>query len=133
MTDKISGLPEKLTRVYIKIRDAKAKMKAEFDKKYKELDEQQDKVKGALLTYCKEQDVESVRTESGLFYRSVKTRYWASDWEAVNEFVIANKMPEMYEKRINQSVVKQWLEENPDDALDFINLKSEYQISVRKT
>jgi len=73
------GLAEKLTRVYLKIRNKKADVSAEFKKQDDELTRQLDKVKGALLDYCKEQGVESVKTSEGLFYRSVKTRYWTSD------------------------------------------------------
>jgi len=63
---------EKLTRVYIKMRDAKAKLAAEFKEKEYSLNAQMDQVKAALLDYCKEHEVESVRTASGLVYRSKK-------------------------------------------------------------
>jgi hypothetical protein len=45
------------------------------------------KVKSALLTYCKEQNVESVRTGEGLFYRGVTSRYWTNDWESMGKFI----------------------------------------------
>jgi len=48
------GLAEKLTRVYLKIRSKKADIAAEFKKQDDELTRQLDKVKGALLDYCKE-------------------------------------------------------------------------------
>ena len=69
-----AGLAEKLTRVYLKIRDEKAKLSAEYKEKESSLNQQMDKVKAALLDYCKEHGVESVKTSEGLFYRSVKTR-----------------------------------------------------------
>ena len=59
-----SGQVEKFTRIFIKIRDVRAAAKAEFDKEDKRLKEQQDKIKGTLLDYCKEQGVESVKTGS---------------------------------------------------------------------
>ena len=76
-------LAEKLTRVYLKIRDKKAQLSAEFKKQEDDLNQQLDQVKAALLNYCKEQGLESVKTSEGIFYRSVKTRYWTSDWEAM--------------------------------------------------
>jgi hypothetical protein len=123
---------EKLTRVYIKMRDAKAKLAAEFKEKETELNTQMDQVKAALLDYCKEHEVESVRTASGLVYRSMKTRYWTSDWEAMHRFVVENNVPEFLEKRLNQTVVKSFLEENPETVPPGINADSEYTITVRK-
>lgn len=123
---------EKLTRVYIKIRDKRAELSANFKTEDDKLKEQQDKIKRALLDHCKEHNVESVRTSEGLFYRSVKKRYWTNDWDSMNKFIIAHELPEFYEKRLNQTVVKQFLEENPDAIPPGLNVDSEYAISVRK-
>ena len=123
---------EKLTRVFIKMRDAKAQLAAEFKEKEAALTSQMDQVKAALLDYCKEHEVESVRTASGLVYRSMKTRYWTSDWEAMHRFVVDNNVPEFLEKRLNQTVVKSFLEENPETVPPGINADSEYTITVRK-
>jgi hypothetical protein len=123
---------EKLTRVFIKMRDKRAELKAAFDAEDKALSEKMDAIKGALLDYCKEHGVESVRTAAGLFFRGVKTRYWTNDWESMNAFILEHKLPEFYEKRLNQSVVKQFLEDNPDLCPPGLNTDSEYTITVRK-
>tara|TARA_R110000796_G_scaffold39384_2_gene98297 strand:- start:1072 stop:1479 length:408 start_codon:yes stop_codon:yes gene_type:complete len=126
------GQVEKFTRIFIKIRDVRAAAKAEFDKEDKRLKEQQDKIKGTLLDYCKEQGVESVKTGSGMFYRSVKTRYWTSDWEAMHAFIKEKDLHEFMEKRLNQTAVREYLEDNPDAMPEGLNIDSEYQLSVRK-
>jgi len=125
-------LAEKLTRVYLKIRDKKSQLAAEFKKQEEDLDQQLTKVKVALLDYCKEQGVESVKTSEGIFYRSVKTRYWTSDWEAMHQFIMEHNVPEFMEKRLNQTNVRTFLEENPDLVPKGLNVDSEYVISVRK-
>ena len=127
-----SGRVEKLTSVFIKIRDRRAKAKSEFDKEDKHLKEQQDRIKVALLDYCKDQGVESVKTGSGMFYRSVKTRYWTSDWAEMHKFVKEHDLLEFMEKRLNQTAVREYLEENPDQIPEGLNIDSEYQLSVRK-
>ena len=125
-------LAAKLTRVYLKIRDEKTRVAEEFKQKEADLNGQLDKVKAALLDYCKEQGADSVRTSEGLFYRSVKTRYWTSDWEEMHKFVLEHQVPEFFEKRLNQTIVKTFLEENPDIVPKGLNVDSEYIISVRK-
>ena len=125
-------LAEKLTRVYLKIRDKKAQLSSDYKKQEEDLNQKLDKVKAALLDYCKEQGLESVKTSEGLFYRSVKTRYWTSDWEAMHKFVMEHDVPEFLEKRLNQTNVRTFLEENPETVPMGLNVDSEYTISVRK-
>ena len=130
MSDVVNA--EKLTETYLKIRDKRSKMSAEFKEKDKALTVQMDKVKRALLDYCAEHGLDSVKTPAGLFYRSVKTRYWTSDWESMYKFVLENEIPEFFDKRLNQASVKQYLEENPDLVPKGLNVDSEYVVSVRR-
>ena len=123
---------EKLTTVYLKIKDKRSELSAEFKEKDAELSDQLNKVKKALLEYCEEQGVDSVRTSAGLFYRSARTRYWTSDWSSMHEFILENEVPELLDKRVNQSNMKQYLEENPDLVPKGLNVDSEYVVSVRR-
>jgi hypothetical protein len=123
---------EKLVKTYAKIRDKRSELSAKYKEEEGKLREQQDKVKLALLSYCKEHEVDSVRTASGLFYRTVKQRYWTSDWESMHEFILQHNLPEFFEKRLNQTHVRQFIEENPDLIPAGLNVDSEYTISVRK-
>jgi hypothetical protein len=123
---------EKLTKVYLKIKAKRNELSAEFKEEDGELRKQQDAIKQALLDHCKEHDVESVRTSAGLFYRTVKTRYWTSDWESMYKFITEQDVPEFLEKRLNQTNVKQFLEENPESVPPGLNVDSEYIIAVRK-
>jgi hypothetical protein len=122
----------KLVRVYIKIRTAREALMAEYDEKLESLDADMTKIKKSLLGYCKERNVESVRTTEGLFYRTVKQRYTTNDWESMGKFVMENNIPEIYEKRLNQGNMKTFLEQNPDKLPPGLNVDSEYQITIRR-
>lgn len=123
---------EKLVKVYLKMNAKLSEMKAAYEAEEKALKEQMTKVKQGLLNYCKEHNVESVRTGEGLFYRNVHTRYWTNDWEAMGKFVVEHGVPELLEKRLHQGNVKQFLEENPEVLPPGLNVDSEYTITVRK-
>ena len=128
-----SGLSlEQLTRVYIKIRDKRAEIKSAFEEEDAQLVSQMDAIKTEMLEHCKTHGVDSVRTAAGLFFRTVKTRYWTNDWESMHAFVMEHQVPEFFEKRLNQSAVKQFLEANPDLHPPGLNADSEYVITVRK-
>ena len=123
---------EKLVKAYIKIRDQRSELTAEYKEKEKVLSDKGDKIKRALLDHCKEHNVESVRTSEGVFFRSVRQRYWTSDWEQMYKFVKEHDVPEFFEKRLNQTNVRQFLEENPELVPKGLNVDSEYTVSVRK-
>lgn len=123
---------EKLTKAYLKIRDERAKLSAEYKERDSVLSRQLERVRKGLLDYCNAHNVESVRTSEGLFYRSVKTKYWTNDWEKMHAFVVEHQVPELLEKRLNQTNLKQFLEENPESKPEGLNIDSEYSIAVRK-
>jgi hypothetical protein len=123
---------DKLVNAYTKIRDKRSELTSKYKEEEGKLREPQDRGKLALLEYCKEHEVDSVRTASGLFYRTVKQRYWTSDWESMHKFIMDNEVPEFFEKRLNQTHVRQFIEENPDLVPAGLNVDSEYAISVRK-
>ena len=96
----------KLTRAYINIRSRRGELSAEFKKQDKELQEKLDTIKSALLEFCKDNNIDSVRTDAGVFYRSQKRRYWTSDWESMHKFILDNELPEFFETRLNQCADK---------------------------
>ena len=128
----VKPIAEQLTKVYLKIKDKRSELSAAFKEEDGKLAEQLDKVKKALLGYCKDQGVDSVKTSAGLFYRSAKTRYWTSDWSNMHEFVLQHEVPELLDKRLNQKNMKDFLEENPDLVPKGLNVDSEYVVSVRR-
>ena len=128
--DKVSV--DKLTGAFIKIRNARAVLSAEFKEKDAKLVAQQDMLRQGLLDYCTEQNVESARTSEGSFFRTTKTKFWTSDWESMYEFIMENRVPEFFDKRLNQTNIKQFLEENPDLMHKGLNQDTEYSIVVRK-
>lgn len=123
---------DKLTSVYIKIREHRSKIKAAFEEEDSKLRSQQAKIKQALLDHCKENNVDSVKTGEGTFYRTVKTKYWTDDWQSMYKFIVENDCPEFLTKSLNQTNVKQYLEENPESVPPGLNVSSEYEIGVRK-
>ena len=124
--------PDRLTRVYFKIKAQLDERRAEFQKVESSLKEQLEVVKGALLEHCKEHEVDSVRTQHGTFFRQVRTDYWTSDWESMYEFIQENNAPELLSQRLHQTNLKQFLEEHPDLKPKGLNIDRKYVVSVRR-
>ena len=123
---------EKLTKTYIRIREERASLSASYKEKDTALVNQLDVVRQGLLNYCEKHGVESVKTSEGLFYRTTKTKYWTSDWESMHKFILQHEVPELFDKRLNQSNLKEFLEDNPDVYPEGLNKDTEYVITVRK-
>lgn len=123
---------DKLAKIYIKMRTAKDDLKRELEEKIAAIDEQMDEVSSAMLELCKETGADSIKTEHGTIIRSIKERFWASDKDAFNKFVVENNVPELFESRIHQGNIKQWIADNPDNFPPSVNIDRRYEISVRK-
>ncbi len=135
MADAIGagGIPlAKMTKVYLKIKAERDKLSAEYKEADGELVSQQDKIKSALLGYLKENELKSVKTDAGTFYRTVKQKYWTSDWENMHKFILEHEVPEFLDKRLNQKNVKEFLEENPDLLPKGLNVDAEFALTIRK-
>jgi|TARA_B110000285_G_C14856867_1_gene482642 hypothetical protein len=135
MADAIGagGIPlAKMTKVYLKIKAERDKLSAEYKEADDELVSQQDKIRSALLGYLKENDLKSVKTDAGTFYRTVKQKYWTSDWENMHKFILEHEVPEFLDKRLNQKNVKEFLEENPDLLPKGLNVDAEFALTIRK-
>ena len=122
----------KLIKTYIKIRDQRSVLKSDYADKDSTLLKQQDTIKEAINEYADMNKVDRAGTSEGMFYRTTKTRYWTSDWESMYKFVVENKTPEFFDKRLNQKNVREYLDENPDKLPEGLNVDTEYVISVRK-
>lgn len=131
MTDKPSV--EQLVDVYIKIRDARDAAKREWEVRNSELEEEMALISSQILEICKETGADSIKTKFGTASRTVKSRYWTNNWEEFYKFMMSHEAPDLLEKRIHQTNMKQFLEENPEVLPAGLNVDSQYTITVRRS
>ena len=130
MEEDISA--SKLSSIYLKIRDARSDLKAKYEEEDKQLEAQMDVIEAKLLEICKATDADSIKTQAGTVMRRVATRYWTNDWDSMYNFVKENDAYGLFEKRISQTNMKQFLEENPDQHPAGLQIDNKYAITVRK-
>ena len=122
----------KLVQAYVKIRDAKVVLEREKDEAIAALDAQLETIETALLEICKTTGQDGGKTQNGSFRRSVKTRYWTSDWDSMYKFIREHDAPELLEKRVHQSNIKEFLKDNPNLMPEGMNIDSKYSITVTR-
>ena len=123
---------DKLVSVFIKMRDERDRVKRELEKQVEDIEDQMKVISAELLSICKETGADSFRTPFGTAYRTLKERYWTNDWESFHKFMQDNGAMELLERRIHQTNMKQFLEENPDLHPAGLQRDREYQITIRR-
>ena len=123
---------DQLVAVYIKMRDKKDAIRHDMEQQMNHIEEQMQVVAQQILEICKETGAESIRTAHGTAYRTIKQRFWTNDWEAMHKFIRENEAMELLERRIHQTNMKQFLEENPELKPAGLNIDREYAITVRR-
>ena len=124
---------DKLTEIYIKIRDARAEIKADFDARDTVLKDQLGLLENEMLDACKDLNASSIRTPHGTIIRSVKSRYWTNDWDSMYTFIEEQGAFGLLEKRLHQTNMKDFLAENPDLLPKGLNVENEYTVVVRRS
>jgi hypothetical protein len=123
---------DKLVNAYVKIRDERTKLAQEYDVRDGALKEQLEEIEQALLDICKSVGADSLKTVHGTVSRRVSKRFWTSDWHSFHKFVKDNDALELFERRISQANMQQFIEENPDLLPAGLNVDSKYTVSVRR-
>jgi hypothetical protein len=123
----------KLTKVYLKIRDAREALSKEYATADATLVEQMAVVEQQMLEMFKKNEATSVKTPAGTVIRRVATRYWTNDWDSMYKFIKENDALGLLEQRVHQTNMKQFLEDNPDVFPPGMLVDSKYAITVRRS
>jgi len=124
---------DKLAEVYIKIRDKRAELKEQYEAEDEGLKSQQEMLAEKMLDLCKDLNADSIKTPAGTIIRKVDTRYWTTDWDSMYQFIQENDAYPLLEKRLHQTNLKQFLEENPDLLPAGLQADSKYTVVVRRS
>ena len=130
---ELANVPmDKLAKVYRRMAARIQELTQAYENEVEEIKRQHDTVKIALKDQMLALGVSSVRTDQGTVVLSTKTRYNTQDWDSFKTFVLQHEAVDLLEKRIAQTNMSTFLEENPGLVPPGLNSVSEYAISVRK-
>lgn len=119
---------ERLAKIYTKIRAKRL----ELEKEVNALQEQQDLVAEEIVKLCKEQGVQTMRTEYGTISLRKSRRYWTNDWQSLYEFIKEHDAFALLHQRIHTSNMDQFLEENPDLHPPGLNADTTQTVAIVK-
>ena len=119
---------DRLVRIYMKMRSAVQELDAQIE----QIKAQQQEVKNEIKDRMRALGTKSMKTDFGTVSLMEKTRYYTNDWDSFKKFVIEQDAVDLLEKRISQTNIKVFLEENPSLIPPGLNSDTDFDISVRK-
>lgn len=122
----------RLAKMYLKMRTRIQELTQEYETQIEAIKAQQNEVKMAIKEQMLANGQKSARTDNGTVMLGTKTRYYTQDWASFKEFVVQNDAVDLLEKRIAQTNMAQFLEQNPGLVPPGLNSDTEYDVTVRR-
>jgi hypothetical protein len=116
---------------FIKLRERKAALKAEYEEKASKIQEHMDKIETALLKTFAAQGVDSLKTDAGTAFQSTRTSASVSDKELFLEFVRIKEEWALLDIRASKSAVEQFVASN-QELPPGVNWRSERVVTIRR-
>lgn len=121
-----------ITGAYLNIRDARAKLRKDFDEEDGKLSESQRKLETVLLSHLNDSGTESARTATATFYRTQRIKPSGSDWEAFYDWVAQEGAFDALERRIKAAFIKEYMDDHDGELPPGVSVHREYQVNVRR-
>jgi len=131
MGDKSEVQEARLVKIRQRIRAAMQELTKEYDAAFGELEEQKKALDNEIKARMQAQGLKSMKTDFGLVMLKIQTRYETSDWEAFEKFCLERGTIAFLQKRVAQSNMAAFLQENPDAIPPGMNVSSEYIVSIQ--
>lgn len=119
--------------VYLKIRDARAKLKKEYEAADNKLKESLTTLDNFMLGQLIDTGATSVRTEGGTVFRQEEIKPSASDWSAFYDFIRENNCFDALERRVKKEFVKEYMDTHEGRLPPGISVHKEFAVRVRRS
>ena len=123
---------DEMAGAFLAIRNKISETQKKADKEIKVLQKQKDLIAAELDKRFDQDGVNSINTNSGTIVRSIRERYWTSDWANLCKIIKEEDAFDLIEQRIHQGNIKKFLEEHPNTHIRGLNVESKYSITVRR-
>ena len=124
---------DKVTATYVKIRDARAALKKQFEAEDLKLKAQLETLDSFLLSTLQTLGVESVRTQHGTVYTSVAIKPSCQDWTAFYSWIAENEAFDALERRVKRSFIVDYMADNKDALPPGITVLKELLVTIRRS
>lgn len=121
-----------VTNAHIKIRDARAQLKKNFELQDNDLKASQEKLEAVMLSHLNHHGMESVRTEAGTFYRQEDLIPSIADDTAFYGWIREHNAFDALERRVKKTFIKDFAEQHEGQLPPGINTHRQFVVRVRR-
>lgn len=123
---------DELVKLYIGLRDRRAKRKAAFEEEDAPDKMRMDKIEGLFLHRLNESGQLSVKTSAGTAYKTTKSYASVADWDTLIEFVKQHDAWEMLTRGVTKSAVEQYRAAN-EELPPGVNMRTEVVVNFQRS
>lgn len=120
---------DKLVRVFVKMRDAKAELAAQT----KAITEQQELIEAELLRRAIAENVTGFKTVHGTTYISEETSFSMADDRTFMDYVRETGSVDLLERRVSARNVKQFMEDHNGEVPPGLNWFKQSRMKIRRS
>lgn len=123
----------KMVKAFVKLRDARTELKRKYEDEDKGLKAKQEVLEGQLLKFLNENEMESVKTPHGTFYRQEELTPTGADWNKFYQWIADNNGFDFLERRIKKTAIKEYMEMHNGGIPPGVSVYREFVVRVRRT
>jgi len=124
---------DKMVAVFVKMRDARSKLKKEFDEADSALKADQEVLQLELLRLMGEYKVDSLKTKHGTVYTESLLKPSVQDWDALYKYIQTTGNFDALERRVKTAFVKEYMETTEGDLPPGVSVHRELTAKVRRS
>ena len=124
---------DKMIADYQTVRAEKKRLQAEYATLIARLDDVLTRMEGRMLKVLLDSKVKHMATDLGTMYIEKVSKASCTDWQAYRKWMVENDALDGLEKRVTQSFIKEYEEDNQGALPPGITVYKENVARVRKT
>lgn len=124
---------EKIVRIYVKMRDARSALKAEYEAKDKAIKDQQDELETFLLGEMNSLGFDSFKTAAGTAYRTDQLIPQGADWNVFYDWVAKTRGFDFLFKRIKADAVRDYMDLHNGELPPGVSIFSKLGVGIRRS
>lgn len=121
-----------IASAYVRLREARRQLKRQYEEEDAKLKTGLDKLESIMLAHLNDTSAESVRTDSGTFYKQEHIIPSAADWQLVYDWIKENEAWDLLERRLKVGFIKDFQEAHDGALPPGVSVYREYVVRVRK-
>lgn len=120
-----------LVEGYVKLRDAKAELKAEYERNLAPIEQAMEKIEVKLMQTLDSMGLEAVKTSAGTAYATTKTSCGVADWDSFLSYIRQHELWNMLNHAANKTAVDEFRQAN-NDLPPGVNWRVERVVQIRR-